>query len=372
LRSSGARFGFAVVDADASGYAGAAGTLRDADGSALPGLLVYAPNELRLSLAAYRESGKRLRVLDQDRLRAGDRRRARAARKHRTTTRKRATTSSSPRSIAMLLGRDDAPAIPATLSGATDRRRTVPSDTSPRPPGTARTDRRKAIVAPPHRSAPETSLLGSVVLEQTSDAILTLTNRALARLVNATLFASLARRCRPARIREPGCRCASAACATRPSARSDARGRIAADLPGVAARDEIGDLARGFTTLLERLREHTEYLQTLASKLSHELRTPLAVVQSSLENLAQHPLDDNAAVYAGRAQDGANRLRAILSAMSEATRVEQSIQGVQLEPFDLREVLLGAVAAYRDVYRERRIELTAPRRVPARCAARRS
>ena len=68
----------------------------------------------------------------------------------------------------------------------------------------------------------------------------------------------------------------------------DARGRIAAELPGVAANDESGDLARGFTTLLERLREHTEYLQTLASKLSHELRMPLAVVQSSLENLAAY------------------------------------------------------------------------------------
>jgi signal transduction histidine kinase len=46
--------------------------------------------------------------------------------------------------------------------------------------------------------------------------------------------------------------------------------------------------------------------------------------------------------------------------MSEATRVEQSIQGVQPEPFDLRELVRGAVAGYRDVYGERRIELAVP------------
>jgi two-component system sensor histidine kinase ChvG len=354
----GARFGFAVVDADASGYAGAAGTLRDPDGSALPGLLVYAPNELRLSLAAYRESGKRLRVLDRTAFEL-----ATVGALEPLEAPDDDTQTSDDVFLAplyrMLLGRDDAPAIPATLSGATTDVAQSPSDTKPSTAWYGANGSRKAIVAAtaPIRAGDE--LLGSVVLEQTSDAILTLTNRALARLVNATLFASLLAAAgllgyatwlslRIRRLRNAAERAL------------DARGRIAADLPGVAANDEIGDLARGFTTLLERLREHTEYLQTLASKLSHELRTPLAVVQSSLENLAQHPLDDNAAVYAGRAQDGANRLRAILSAMSEATRVEQSIQGVQLEPFDLREVLLGAVAAYRDVYRERRIELTAP------------
>ena len=202
-------------------------------------------------------------------------------------------------------------------------------------------------------------MLGAVVLEQTSDAILTLTNRALTHLVNVTLFASLLAAAGllgyatwlSLRIR----RLRNAA-----EQALDARGRIAPGMPGVAARDEVGDLARGFATLLERLREHTEYLQTLAGKLSHELRTPLAVVQSSLENLAHHPLDGQALVYAERAQDGASRLRAILSAMSEATRVEQSIQGVQPEQFDLRDLVRGAVAGYRDAYPQSRIELVTP------------
>jgi dedicated sortase system histidine kinase len=350
----GARFGFSVADADDVGYTGTAGTLADADASAPapPGLLVYAPADLRPSLAAYRETGKRLRVLDKagfelatvgtlESLDAPD-----------DGTRTSEDVFLAPL-YRMLLGRDDA--LPSTTADAADSL----ADAKPSAAWSSDADTRTAVVAAtaPIRAGDE--LLGAVVLEQTSDAILTLTNRALARLVNATLFASLIAAAgllgyatwlslRIRRLRNAAERAL------------DARGRIAVDLPGVAARDEVGDLARGFTTLLERLREHTEYLQTLASKLSHELRTPLAVVQSSLENLAHHPLDENAAVYAGRAQDGANRLRAILSAMSEATRVEQSIQSVQLEPFDLRELLRGAVAAYRDVYRDRRIELATP------------
>jgi dedicated sortase system histidine kinase len=354
----GARFGFSVVDADDAGYTGSAGTMNDAAVPSPLGLLVYAPIDLRPSLAAYRESGKRLRVLDKSgfdlatigELDPPDR------------------PDDGPRTnddvflaplYRLLLGRDDAPPTTSTLPAHDAVAAQSLPVTKPSTGWYAASDSRQAVVAATAPIRAHDELLGAVVLEQTSDAILTLTNRALARLVNATLFASLLAAAgllgyatwlslRIRRLRNAAERAL------------DARGRIASELPGVGAGDEIGDLARGFTTLLERLREHTEYLQTLASKLSHELRTPLAVVQSSLENLAQHPLDENAAVYAGRAQDGANRLRAILSAMSEATRVEQSIQGVQLEPFDLRELVRGAVAAYRDVYRGRRIELAVP------------
>ena len=70
-------------------------------------------------------------------------------------------------------------------------------------------------------------------------------------------------------------------------------------MPGRGARDELGELARSFEELLERLREHTEYLRTSSSKLSHELRTPLAVVTTSLDNL-EHESHTSAAtrIYA--------------------------------------------------------------------------
>jgi signal transduction histidine kinase len=54
-------------------------------------------------------------------------------------------------------------------------------------------------------------------------------------------------------------------------------------------------------------------------------------------------------------RQGTARLDAILAAMSEATQIDQAIQGTQAEPFDLAAVVQSCCAAYADVYREREI-----------------
>lgn len=52
-----------------------------------------------------------------------------------------------------------------------------------------------------------------------------------------------------------------------------------------------------------------------------------------------------------RAQTGINRLSKILSNMSEATRLEQSIQHSEREPFKLHELVQGCAEGYRVAYR---------------------
>ncbi|MEO1576820.1 MAG: hypothetical protein AAFU65_17880, partial [Pseudomonadota bacterium] len=161
-----------------------------------------------------------------------------------------------------------------------------------------------AIVAASAPIVRDDRVVGTVTLEQQSAAILTLTRSALTRLVNLTVFATataalgllgfatwLSLRIRRLRNAAEG------------ALKSD--GQIRASIPGLAARDEIGDLSRSFSDLLEQLREYTDYLRSLGGKLSHELRTPLAVVQSSLDNLASESMSDGAQVYADRARDGA-------------------------------------------------------------------
>ncbi len=133
------------------------------------------------------------------------------------------------------------------------------------------------------------------------------------------------------------------------------RGEIRVAMPGATATDEIGDLARSFAQLLARLREHTDYLRTLSGKLSHELRTPLAVVTTSLDNLAHERHTAAAEEYLGRLRQGADRLDAILAAMSEAAQLEQAIGETRAEAFDLDAVVAACCAAYRDVYRDREI-----------------
>jgi two-component system sensor histidine kinase ChvG len=198
--------------------------------------------------------------------------------------------------------------------------------------------------------------LGAVVLQQGTDAILSLTNAGLTRLIYVTLVTSLvvagvllgyatwlSRRIRALSI------------AAEDALEQEDLNRA---LPSALADDEIGDLSRSFSWVLQQLGEYNDYLRSLASKLSHELRTPLAIVTSSLENLEHESLDDTSREYTARAREGADRLRKILSAMSEASRVEELMKNAEPERFDLRRMLESTASAYADAYRDRRIEFT--------------
>ena len=127
-------------------------------------------------------------------------------------------------------------------------------------------------------------VIGAVVAEETTDIVLTLRNRAFEQLLAVTLavFVRGAGRCSCSRR---GCRGGCGGCATRPSTRSTRRAACGAACRASSARDEIGDLSRSFSTVLDRLAQYNDYLEQLADRLSHELRTPIAVVRSSLDNL---------------------------------------------------------------------------------------
>jgi dedicated sortase system histidine kinase len=202
-------------------------------------------------------------------------------------------------------------------------------------------------------------LHGAVVLEQAADQLLALRDRALSRLFNLTLIATAAAvtimftfatwiSLRIGRLRN----------AAESAVGSD--GRIRLKMPESAGADEIGALSRGFENLLARLNEHAQYLRTLGGKLSHELRTPLTIVRSSLDNLESEGLRDDQRRYITRAREGTQRLQSILSALGAAARVEESIKQSERVNFDLRELLLSAVAAYRDGFPSSQFSLDVP------------
>jgi two-component system, OmpR family, sensor histidine kinase ChvG len=125
---------------------------------------------------------------------------------------------------------------------------------------------------------------------------------------------------------------------------------LVTSFPETDSRDELGDVARSFSTLLQRLNEYTSYLRTLAGKLAHEIRTPLTIVRSSLDNLESEQVPASARAYLTRARQGSDRLNAILIAMGAATRVEEAIGSAERVSFDLVPVLESAVAAYRGAF----------------------
>ena len=202
--------------------------------------------------------------------------------------------------------------------------------------------------------------LGALIVEAPGERLVLVREMALTRLLNLTLLATLfsiavtlvfAIRLSH-RIRRLS---RAAATALTPE------GRIEANIPEVHASDELGALARNYSTLLGRLKEYTSYLQTLGTKLSHELRTPLTIVSSSLENLSsESELKGNAASYFDRARSGTHRMHAILTAMTEATRVEQSIENTDRIRFDLAELTRNIGQAYRQSFTRHAIETRTP------------
>lgn len=203
-------------------------------------------------------------------------------------------------------------------------------------------------------------VLGAVVVEETTNSILSVRSRALQRLLLVTLavFALAA-----AVLLAFATRLSNRIRRLRDEAESaiDASGRLTTHtVTGSRAGDEIGDLARSFSTVLARLAQHHAYLESMASRLSHELRTPIAVVRSSLENLELQPLPAEARVYIERAEEGLARLNTILTRMSEATRLEQSLAAQERERFDLAAVVAGCVEGYRGAYPGHAFALSLP------------
>lgn len=220
-------------------------------------------------------------------------------------------------------------------------------------------DGRAVIVSAAHPIWSRDDVLGAVVVEETTHSILAVRSQALERLLLTTIvvFALAA-----AVLLGFATRLSNRIRRLRDEAESavDARGRLKRLTSGSQAGDEIGDLSRSFSAVLEKLSQHHGYLESLAGRLSHELRTPIAVVRSSLENLK---LEQDAAqrqVYLERAEEGLSRLSKILTRMSEATRLEQSLHGEARERFDLAVLVTECVNGYRQAYPERSFELKAP------------
>ncbi len=341
LARHGLGLGFVDVDGPAHDQVGA---VRNWPPGAPPGPVKYARRPLENALAELRPRGARLRVVDRDGFVLADLGSVAAlARPDRITVAERlyrlVLTTSDPRyeSFDDKRGRLDPPELERTLSG------------EPRAWWLKLGSSASAIVLAAAPVTYQDSVIGAVLLEQASEGILTLTNRALTRLMNATLLASLvAALTLLAFATFLSFRVRRLAHAARQAL--SPKGEIQTRLPGANAGDELGDLTRSFGDLLGRLDAYTGYLKGLSGKLSHELRTPIAVVTTSAENLETEVQSDAARVFLGRLRQGAARLEHIVASMSEATRIEQAVQDTPRRPFALTGLVEQCVASYQSVH----------------------
>jgi len=220
------------------------------------------------------------------------------------------------------------------------------------------TDQKVSLISAAHPIYIDKQLVGAVAIEETSNNILILQNRAIEALVNMSLLAfaltigvllifatRLSMRVR--RLRDEV------------EASVTADGRVQNEIKLTRAGDELGDLGRSFAAMHERLSQYNRYLETMASKLGHELRTPITIVRSSLDNLAETQSEQEANTYLQRANDGVARLSGILTRMSEATHLEQTIQQEEAKPFCINDVVAACVESYGLAHPQQQFEFSA-------------
>ncbi len=204
----------------------------------------------------------------------------------------------------------------------------------------------------------EDKIHGAIVMQSSSDGLLLMTNRALARLLFTTLALTI------------GLAAGLWYFATHLSRRVQRLSSAVSEamengvdpdaLPLVQDRDELGALARNNQKLLQAVSDYSQYLQTLAGKLSHELKTPLAITRSSLDNLSGRDLDSETRRFLDRAQEGVDRQAEIVRAMSEANRLEASIGVAEWEEIDLAKLVQRCAEGYRSVHTWRRLSTHLP------------
>lgn len=103
-------------------------------------------------------------------------------------------------------------------------------------------------------------------------------------------------------------------------------------------RDEIGELARDFDQMAERIATLLSAQRRLLQDISHELRSPLARQRVALELVRQQD-GGNTAKALDRAEREAERLDELIGELLTLSRLESNADGAMRSPVDLVEVI---------------------------------
>jgi signal transduction histidine kinase len=179
-------------------------------------------------------------------------------------------------------------------------------------------------------------IVGAVVVEQTTNSILAMKNRMIEESIGLTVLAfvviGLGLLLFASRISSRIRRLRNQA----ENAISE-DGRIVADITAVKERDEIGDLARTLSAMLNQLKKQNEYREKMADNLEHEMRTPLAGISASLKNLEKELSSptQQGKQYIEWALKDLQRMESLLTAIRDATSLQDALVRDFPEDFDL-------------------------------------
>ena len=109
------------------------------------------------------------------------------------------------------------------------------------------------------------------------------------------------------------------------------------------AGDEIGDLARSISTMLASLQRYTGFLERMPRTLRHEIHNPLNTLSTSLENLAEEVEGARDSKYLASARRGVARIGAILQGLADAASLEESLKSEAPDSCDLAALVVSYV-----------------------------
>ena len=233
--------------------------------------------------------------------------------------------------------------------------------------GTSIAERRRygnaRIIAAGHPVWLEDEVIGSIIIKQSGNKILSLQSDTLRRFtllfLGVFLFLTLTILLFAFRLTYRVTRLQRE---TERAATPDGRLRRTYIRRGTRAADEIGDLSRSISLMLQNLGQYTRYLERLPNTLAHEMHNPLNVVNSSLENLERNHQELVNNEYLGRARNGILRLRNILTSLTEAANLKDGLESEkeQTERFDLAALVSGCVDGYQSIHTDYRIIYETP------------
>ena len=221
------------------------------------------------------------------------------------------------------------------------------------------------IIAAGHPVWLEDEVIGSILIKQSGNKILSLQSNTLRRFtllfLGVFLFLTLTILVFAFRITY---RVSSLQKETEHAATPEGRLKKTFIKSGTRSTDEIGDLSRAISQMLQNLSQYTQYLERLPDTLAHEMHNPLNVVNSSLQNLERNNRELRSNGYMERARNGIFRLQNIVTSLTEAANLKDGLESEinQREYFDLVKLVIGCVDGYQSSHPNFRFICDSPKR----------
>ena len=105
-------------------------------------------------------------------------------------------------------------------------------------------------------------------------------------------------------------------------------------------KDEIGELSRGFSRLLDKLNNYTGFLESVPGMLRHEILNPINTISMSLQTLSEEKGNSTASTNSVNvANQAILQLQLIVSSLTEAANIDEALTQDEIDAFDIAALL---------------------------------